>query len=463
VKGSTRRQGIMELSEGYTRDMSGSQIVSTRQRQIAGHAKQAADMSFTSLNKHLDIEWMREAYRRTRKDGAVGVDGQTASDYEANLELNLADLLERAKSGRYIAPPVRRVHIPKGDGTTETRGIGIPTFEDKVLQRAVAMLLEPVYEQDFLDESYGFRPKRSAHQALAKIWKTTMDLHDGWVLEVDIRKYFDSLVKPHLQELLKLRVRDGVVQRLIGKWLQAGVMENGNTEHPETGVPQGGVISPILSNVYLHFVLDLWFQNEVAPRLKGRAELIRYADDFLIVFAAKDDAVRVMEAMPKRFERFGLTIHPEKTRLLRFGRPRARSKTSSLPKPQPSQTFIFLGFTHYWGKSRKGRWVVKRKTAPSRLKRAITNTYAWCKKHRHRPIEEQHTALKRKLEGHYGYYGITGNADSLDKYRMAVLRTWRKWLDRRSQKSHMPFKKFRKLLARYPLPGTRVVHSVYGT
>jgi RNA-directed DNA polymerase len=451
----------MDLLEGYTRDMSGSQIVSTRQRQIAELAKQAPDMSFTSLNKHLDMEWMREAYRRTRKDGAVGVDGQTASDFETDLEKNLQDLLERAKSGKYVAPPVRRVYIPKGDGTAEARGIGIPTFEDKVLQRAVAMLLEPIYEQDFLDVSYGFRPRRSAHQALEKIWKTTMNTAEGWVLEVDIRKYFDSLVKPHLQELLKLRVRDGVVQRLIGKWLQAGVMEDGTTEHPETGVPQGGVISPILSNVYLHYVLDLWYQDEVAPRLKGKAELIRYADDFLIVFATKDDAERVMEVLPKRFERYGLRLHPEKTRLLRFARP--TNGSSPVPKPQHPETFTFLGFTHYWGKGRKGTWVVKRKTAANRLKRAITRTYAWCKRHRHLPVKEQHAALKRKLEGHYGYYGITGNGAGLEKYRTAVCLMWRKWLNRRSQKNHMPFKKFKRLLARYPLPTTRVVHSVYGT
>jgi RNA-directed DNA polymerase len=418
-------------------------------------------MGFTSLNKHLDMEWMREAYRQTRKDGAVGVDGLTSHDFEQDLEKNLQKLLELAKSGKYVAPPVRRVEIPKDDGTAEVRGIGIPTFEDKVLQRAIVMLLEPIYEQDFLDASYGFRPGRSAHQAIEEVWDKTMAKQRGWVLEVDIRKYFDSLSKPYLQELLRRRVRDGVVLRLIGKWLNAGVMDRGSVEHPETGVPQGGVISPLLSNVYLHYILDLWFQDDVAPRLTRKTELIRYADDFLIVFTTKQDAERVLEVLPKRFQRFGLRLHPEKTHLLRFGRPKLRSVP--MPLDERPQTFTFLGFTHYWGIGRKGKWVVKRKTAKSRLQRAITRTCAWCKKYRHLPIKAQHATLKRKLEGHYGYYGITGNGASLDRYRTAVCRNWRKWLNRRSQRRHMPVKKFERLLTRYPLPSTRVVHSVYVT
>jgi group II intron reverse transcriptase/maturase len=241
-------------------------------------AKQSPQMAFTSLNHYLDLDWLREAFRRTRKDGAVGVDGQTWADYAEHLEANLQSLLDRAKSGTYWAPPVRRVHIPKGTGS-ETRPIGIPTLEDKVLQRAVVMVLEAIYEQDFHDGSYGFRPSRSAHQALDSLWTQTMKSGGGWILEVDIRKFFDTLDHAHLREFLQRRVRDGVLLRLIGKWLNAGVLEDGCLTHPESGSPQGGVVSPILANVFLHYVLDEWFAAEVQPRLRGRAFLIRYADD----------------------------------------------------------------------------------------------------------------------------------------------------------------------------------------
>jgi group II intron reverse transcriptase/maturase len=226
----------------------------------------------------MDMPWMCEAYARTRKGGAAGVDGQTAEDYAANLWGNLQALLDRAKSGTYQAPPVRRVHIPKGTGP-ETRPLGIPTFEDKVLQRAVVMALETVYEQDFLDCSYGFRPGRSAHQALQALWQQVMDMGECWIVEVDIRKFFDTLDHACLRELLKRRVQDGVLLRLIGKWLNAGVLEEGTVTFPEAGTPQGGVVSPLLANVYLHNVLDVWFVREVQPRLRGRSFLIRYADD----------------------------------------------------------------------------------------------------------------------------------------------------------------------------------------
>jgi len=255
-----------------------SESVSTRRQRIAMLAKQSPQMAFTTLNHYLDLDWLREAFHRTRKDGAPGVDGQAWTDYAKDLEANLRSLLDRAKSGNYRAPPVRRVHIPKGTGN-ETRPIGIPTLEDKVLQRAVVMVLESIYEQDFHDSSYGFRPKRSAHQALDSLWTQTMKSGGGWVLEVDIRKFFDTLDHGHLREFLRRRVRDGVLLRLIGKWLNAGVLEDGCLTHPESGSPQGGVISPLLANVYLHYVLDEWFAGEVQPRLRGQAFLIRYADD----------------------------------------------------------------------------------------------------------------------------------------------------------------------------------------
>jgi group II intron reverse transcriptase/maturase len=235
--------------------------------------------ALTTLAHHIDIDWLHEAHRRTRKDGATGTDRQTAEEYARNLDENLRSLLERAKSGSYLAPPVRRVHIPKAGSRSQTRPIGIPTFEDKVLQRAVAMVLEAVYEQSFLDCSFGFRPGRSAHQALQRVRNQAMEMAGKWVLEVDIRNFFGTLEHNLLRDIVRKRVRDGVLLRLIGKWLNAGVMEDGAIEYPEAGTPQGGVVSPILANIYLHEVLDEWFVRQVVPRLAGRAKLVRYADD----------------------------------------------------------------------------------------------------------------------------------------------------------------------------------------
>jgi RNA-directed DNA polymerase len=433
--------------------------VSTRQQRIAMLAKQAPQMAFTSLNHYLDLAWLREAFRRTRKDGAPGVDGQTWADYAKDLEANLQSLLDRAKSGTYRAPPVRRVYIPKGTGT-ETRPIGIPTLEDKVLQRAVVMVLEAIYEQDFHAGSYGFRPRRSAHQALESLWTQIMHSAGGWILEVDIRKFFDTLDHGRLREFLRRRVRDGVLLRLIGKWLHAGVLEDGCLTYPEAGSPQGGVISPILANVFLHYVLDEWFAGQVEPRLKGRAFLIRYADDFVIGFTREDDARRVMDVLPKRFGKYGLMLHPEKTRLVAFRRPPYRSSPKGGPHGDRPGTFDLLGFTHFWARSRKGNWVVKRKTAASRLSRAVKKIAHWCRANRHRPIREQYQRLSQKLRGHYAYYGITGNSLSVGEFREAVKHAWGTWLRRRRRKNRPPWSWFTRLQKRYRLPSAVAVHSV---
>jgi RNA-directed DNA polymerase len=433
--------------------------VSTKQRRIAELARIHPELSFTSLAHNIDLGWLREAYRRTRKDAAVGVDGQTAEQYAQGLEEKLRSLLERAKSGTYVAPPVRRVHIPKGTGGTETRPIGVPSFEDKVLQRAVQMVLEPLYEQEFLDCSYGFRPGRSAHDALQALWDGLMGLGGGWIIDLDIRKFFDSLDRGHLREILKRRVCDGVLLRLIGKWLNAGVLEEGEVSYPERGSPQGGVVSPILSNVYLHEVLDTWFVNEVKPRLKGEAFLIRYADDAVLVFARKEDAERVMDVLPKRFERYGLAIHPEKTRLICFRRPLKR--TEGKRNPPRWEKFNFLGFTHYWGRSRAGGWAVLRKTELGRFTRALKSIIEWCKRNRHRPVSEQQQILAQKLRGHYAYYGITGNFRCLNSFLWEVQRAWRRWLERRTRGHRLNWDRFCALLQRYPLPPARVVHSCY--
>ncbi len=447
--------------EGNMAGASEPESVSTKRQRIAELAQQAPQMAFTSLNHHLNLTWMLQAFWCTRRDGAPGVDGQTAPDYEADLVANLRSLLDRAKSGTYRAPPVRRVHIPKAGSSQETRPIGIPTLEDKILQRAVVMALEPIYEQDFYDCSFGFRPGRSAHQALADLWQKAMDLSGGWILEVDIRKFFDTLDHAHLRELLERRVRDGVLLRLIGKWLNAGVWEEDTVTYPATGSPQGGVISPLLANIYLHYVLDDWWFREVKPRLKGRAFLIRYADDFVIGFENEADARRVMGALPKRFGKYGLAIHPDKTRLVPFRRPSRRGDRGDPEPEERPGTFDFLGFTHYWGESRKGNAVVKRRTAASRVRRFAKAIADWCRGNRHRPVTEQHRTLSRKLQGHYGYYGITGNYALLSRVSRLVVGIWRRWLDRRSWRARFRWADLWELLGRMPLPRPRVVHSVY--
>jgi group II intron reverse transcriptase/maturase len=423
--------------------------VSTKLDRIASVAKRVRE-PLTALAHNIDVDWLKEAYRRTRKDGAVGVDGMTAAEYAEDLERNLRTLLDRAKSGdHYRAPPVRRVHIPKGDGS-KTRPIGIPTFEDKVLQRAVVMVLEAVYEQEFLDCSYGFRPGRSAHQAVTALRDETMAMGGGWLLEADIESFFDTVDHGHLRTFLHKRVRDGVLLRLIGKWLNAGVMEEGHEWRPDSGTPQGGVISPLLANVYLHEVLDTWYEQEVRPRLRGRSRLVRFADDFVILFEREDDARRVYDVLPKRFGKYGLRLHPEKTRLIDFRKPPGGGR----PRPPDSgrRTFDLLGFTWYWGRSRQGAWVVKQKTAKTRFARFLRNLGQWLWQHMHDPVREQHKAIGQKLRGHDGYYGVVGNSRALAQLRYWVERLWRWTLSRRSSAGRMPWERMRGLLRVFPLP-----------
>lgn len=440
-----------------------SQDISTKLERIAKQAKEIRG-AIQTLGHYIDVNWLREAYRRTRKDGATGVDGQNADSYAEQLEANLQSLLDRAKSGRYRAPPVRRVHIPKGDGT-ERRPIGIPTFEDKVLQRAVAMVIGEVYEQEFYDFSYGFRPGRSAHQALRAVQNAAWRMKGGWIVEVDIRKFFDSVAHAHLREILGQRIGDGVLLRLIGKWLNAGVVEGLELSYSDEGTPQGGVISPLLANIYLHHVLDGWFVREIRPALAHHAEMFRFADDFVVLFHSKHDAERFLEVLPKRFGAYGLTLHPEKTRMVAFERPDRVGDDDDGPG-----TFNFLGFTHYWGLSQKPsgkgeppkkRWIAMQKTAKDRLSRTLRRFSEWCRWHRHDPLDTQHAMLEKKLKGHYSYYGITGNSPALAQVFYAVRRIWRTALARRSQQ-RLPWVKMQRILERFPLPAPRIVHQ-YGT
>ena len=423
--------------------------VSTRQQHIAEMAKRYAGSPLTTLSHHLDMLWMREAFGKVRRDSATGVDGQTVADYGENLDANLRSLLERAKSGTYRAPLVKRVHIPKSE--TETRPIGMPTVENKVLERAVAMLLEAVYETEFLDCSFGFRPGRSSHQALDAVRTAVMAMNGGWVLDVDVRKYFDTIPHQTLREVLSLRIRDGVIGRLVGKWLKAGVWEAGQVTYPEAGTPQGGVISPLLSNIYLHEVLDSWFERAIKPRLHGRAELIRFADDFVVVCEKREDAEALLAQVTERFQSYGLTIHPEKTRIVDFRHP-----WKSGQKPQ---TFDFLGFTHYWGKTMRGGYAVKSQTKGKKFRAALDKIGAWCKENRHESMEQQHRELSAQVRGHYAYYGIRGNHRALACFRREVKRLWHYWLNHRSRERNGGERLWKLLAEHFCLPPARIVHA----
>ena len=455
---------IMEPLEGKMTGTSSPENVSTKLQRVAKLSREKPEMVWTTLSHLIDIDLLREAYRLTRKNGAVGVDGQTAREYADNLESNLQSLLARFKSGRYKAPPVLRVHIPKGDGGKQTRPIGIPTFEDKVLQRAVVMVLESVYEEDFLDCSYGFRPGRSPHQALEYLRNELWRMRGGFVLEVDLRSFFDTLDHGHLRNILDKRVRDGVIRWVIDKWLKAGVLEGRVIERSDLGTPQGGVVSPLLSNIFLHEVLDTWFKKEVKPRLNGPAFLVRYADDFVLVFADLRDAQRVMAVLPKRMGRFGLALHPDKTKLVNFKHPAWCGYKRPGSVPGKPGSFDLLGFTHFWGKSRnKGKWITKRKTARKRLTQALKKVAAWCRINRHLPPVMQHRQLSLKLRGHYQYYGITGNSRGLNCFYHEVRRLWFKWLKRRNGRRGFTWDRYVIMLRRFPLPLPLPVHSVVRT
>jgi RNA-directed DNA polymerase len=410
-------------------------------------------MPFMTLAHLIDVDLLREAYHQTRRDGAPGVDGVTAAEYAANLEANLTDLHARLRNGRYYAPPVKRTYVPKADGSQ--RPIGMPTFEDKIVQRAVAMLVGAIYEQDFHACSYGFREGRSPHQALQVLRERCMHERIGWIVDADVSAFFDSLDHALLCEVLTQRVHDGAILRLIRKWLKAGVLDGETLSYPERGSPQGGVISPLLANIFLDHVLDDWFEREVKPRMKGGCFLIRFADDFVIGCEREDDARRILAVLPRRFARFHLTIHPQKTRLVRFQPPGSPEHGGD-----GDGTFEFLGLTHYWATSRRGYWVIKRRTAKQRLRRAMRAVWHWCRTHRHDPLRAQYRQLCQKLRGYYQYYGIRGNYRKLEAFYRGVERAWRFWLSRRGGPRAIRWETFAKLRAVLPLPTPRIVHSI---
>lgn len=423
--------------------------MSTVQKRIAELAERNPEWRLSTLNQYLTVDLLKQAYIELNKHSATGIDGISVDEYGDNIDDKLKELVCKAKTGQYRAPPVKRVYIPKSK--TEKRPLGIPTTEDKILQKGVQMLLEPIYETTFYDCSYGFRPGRSAHQALEKVWQTAMEMGGCWILDIDIKKYFNTIDHCHLREFLKQRVNDGVINRLIGKWLKAGVMENGTIEKSILGTPQGGIISPLISNVFLHYVLDEWFEKTVKPCLSGKAELVRFADDFVILIKDDNDARRVMNVLPKRLGKYGLEINQEKSRIVDFRRPAKEGKSKS--------SFNFLGFKHFWGKSRKGNDTIIRKTSTKSFSKGIKSVFDWVKLNRHKPVTEQHKTLIARVRGHYNYFGITGNSRKIGAFKVIVQNIWHYWLNRRGSKRPILWGSFNQFLLKYPLPEVKIYHS----
>jgi len=427
----------------------------TKHIQIAELAKKDKEMKFFSIAHFLTPDALHEAFESLRRNASVGVDGVTYAGYEADVWENIRKLHDRLRSGQYRAQPLRRVYIPKEDG--RQRPISIPSLEDKIVQKATVDLLNAIYEQDFLECSHGFRPGRSAQNALDEVGRVICRRPISTVLEADITGYFDAIVRDLLIEMIEKRVRDGRILRLIRKWINIGVIEDGRLLVTETGTGQGQVISPLLANIYLHNVLDEWFETVVKPRLKGEAYEIRFADDFILCFQYQEDAERVLDVLTKRFAKYGLKLHPDKTRLMAFGR-QALAKSEE-PGGRKPPTFDFLGFTHVCKRSRKGNFSVHVRTMRKRLRRSLNNVAAWCRKHRHDPVKEQQQALNRKLQGHYQYYGRPTNYRSLWEFYRSIRRIWKYWLNRRTRGRTLNWNKFGRLLEHYPLLYPRIARS----
>ena len=414
---------------------------------IAELAKEDKERKFSSIAHLLTVDALHEAFKDLRKDASAGVDRVTHTEYATEVQKNLEQLHDRLKGGKYRAQPLRRIDIPKEGG--RQRPISIPSLEDKIVQKAAVDLLNAIYEQDVLDCSYGFRPGRGPQDALDEVGRIICRRPISTILEADISGYFDAIVRSLLIEMIEKRVGDGGILRLIGKWINVGVIEDGRLLLSETGTGQGQVISPLLANIYLHDVLDEWFQTIVKARLKGEAYEVRFADDFMFCFQYREDAEKVLDVLRKRFEKYGLTLHPDKTRLMEFGR-KALARSEKLGGPKPA-TFDFLGFTHICKRSQKGHFTIHVRTMRKRLRRSLKAVTEWCREHRHDPVDEQQEALNRKLRGHYQYYGRSSNFRSLLEFYEHVRKIWQKWLNRRSRGNPLGWPAYEQLLRRHPL------------
>jgi RNA-directed DNA polymerase len=420
----------------------------TVQTSLLGIAKKARSdkrYRFRNLYRELKEELLLDSWRLLRKDAALGVDGVSAAEYEANLAENIRQLVERLKRKSYRAKLVRRHYIPKGEG--KLRPLGIPAIEDKLLQLAVKRLLEAIYEQDFRSCSYGYRPRVGAREAVDQLQRELQFGGYHHVVEADIKSFFDNLSHEWLMRMLAERIDDQAMLRLIKKWLRAGVLDtDGKVLRPEGGTPQGGIISPLLANVYLHYALDLWFARVFQQSCHGAAFLLRYADDFVCGFGRAEEAQRFYSELAERLQKFGLALAVEKTRVIPFSRYR-----------QEETSFDFLGFEFRWGSDRKGRARVQLRTARKKFRNSVKRVAEWCKKNRHRRVGEQFKLLNAKLRGYYNYYGVRGNYESLDEFLYQVKRLHLKWLNRRSQRPSYTWDGYSKLIQHFALARPRIV------
>ena len=431
---------------------SSSESILQRLERIAAQAREYPEMQFTTLAHLLDVALLERAYWSLNPKSAPGVDRVTWRKYQRNLDTNLEDLHTRLKSQTYHPQPVKRRWILKSPG--KFRPLGLSALEDKVVAKAVALLLEQIYEQDFLDFSHGFRPNHSCHKASHQVRQELLKLGITCVIDCDLRSFFDNLRHDVLLSLLRKRVNDGSLLRLIKRMLEAGIMDGKELVFPEKGSPQGSVISPLLANVYLHEVLDKWFAQVVTAHCTGKVVLIRYADDFIIGCERADDAARIMRALPQRFAKYGLELNTEKSRLVNFVRP--RRGTGRHPDGRKPGTFSFLGFVYYWGKTFRGGYTIKRKTEGKRIARTCSSIWKWCRDHRHDSLVDQYRTLCAKLRGHYQYFGVRCNSSCLDQVYYAVQCAWRYWLRRRGGRQ-LDWRKFNTLLTDYPLPPPRIM------
>jgi RNA-directed DNA polymerase len=442
----------MPRATGHIPEMKG-RIVTTLKHWITKLAERQTGQPLTSIHHKLDLSLLAEAHHQLGRQKATGIDGVSKTDYEEGIVPKLQGLLNRVFGQTYRAPAVRRVDIPKPDG--KTRPLGVPTYEDKVLQKAFVLLVGPVFEREFHEGSYGYRPGRTQHDALRAVDRAINKGRHYWIIELDIKGYFDSIPHRQLREMFSHRIQDGVLNRLVLGWLKAGVMKGGNWETSETGTPQGGIVSPLLANLYLHDVLDQWIETDVKPRLRGSVRLIRYADDALLCFRHQSDAQRVYDELSKRFEKYGLTLHPEKTKLLDFRPPTEREEWTS-------ETFNFLGFTHYWGRTRTGGWSPKLQTEGKRLRGKLKEIGKWCRQNRHRPFKEQQADLRQQVSGHIDYYGVNNNTRALYRFERGVLYIWRKWLNRRGSPHQITLSaKWDEMRARHPWVKICIKHDIW--
>ncbi|WP_425800848.1 group II intron reverse transcriptase/maturase [Desulfitobacterium sp. Sab5] len=434
-----------ETSTGHA---GSGKLMQTSLQGIAQKAKRLEKYRFRNLYRMLNKSSLAEAWKTNNKKAAAGVDKITAKEFAKELNQNLANLAEQLVGKRYRAKLVRRVDIPKGEG--KTRPLGIPAIADKLVQSAAARILETIYEQDFLASSYGYRPKLSAHTAIKNLSKELNFGDYSYIVEADIKGFFQNIDHAWLIRMLEQRIDDQAFVGLIKKWLKAGILkQDGEIEHPITGSPQGGIISPILANIYLHYVIDLWFEKIVKPHCEGEAYLCRYCDDFVCAFRYKEDADKFYRSLPKRLEKFGLELAEEKTQVIRFNR-WLREQSSS---------FEFLGLEFRWGTSRRGKTIITRRTARKRLRKSLANFKAWCKENRNKRLRRLFPELNSKLRGYYNYYGLIGNAESLKIFYGQVMKILYKWLNRRSQRKSFDWDEFNKVLKRYGVPTPRIMET----